>query len=426
MMTTSTPVVGAQGTEASPPSASQPGAIVALGRSVLGRVRGGGPGGGLGFLPIVCALLVIWGVFGLLNSAFLSSDNLVNLTLQSAASGIIALGIVLTLLIGQIDLSVGAVSGLGSAVVSVAVMRAGLPLWLAIVAALAVGVAIGLGYGVLATRLGVPSFVFTLAGLLVVLGVQLRVLGSTGTVNLPYESWLVRFCQDTFLAPWLSYLMVAVVVVGYAATLLVTRARRLGVDLPADPWSSIAVRVGVLALVGAVTTAYLNTNRGLPVMFVFFLALVAGTDLALRRTRWGRAVRAVGGNIESARRAGLPVRRVVVSVFVACSTLAVVGGVLSAGRLASAYQGTGGTDASLTAIAAAVIGGVSMYGGRGSAWSALLGILVLQSISNGLTLMNLGASATYAVTGVVLLVAVILDALSRPARGGPGALLSGR
>lgn len=397
-------------TQVTAPEAS---AIVELGRSVVGRVRGGE----LGFLPIVGALLVIWAVFGLLNHTFLSSDNLVNLTLQSAASGTIALGIVLTLMIGQIDLSVGAVSGLGSAVVSVTVMRAGLPLWVAIGAALVVGVVIGTGYGLLSTRLGLPSFVFTLAGLLVVLGIQLRVLGSTGTVNLPYESWLVRFCQQMFLSPWLSYLLVAVVVVGYAASLLVTRERRLRVDLPVDPWLSIGLRVGVLALVGVVVTTYLNTNRGVPYMFALFLALVAGTDVVLRRTRWGRAVRAIGGNIESARRAGLPVRRIVVSVFIACSTFAVIGGVLSAGRLASAYQGTGGTDASLTAIAAAVIGGVSLYGGRGSAWSALLGILVLQSISNGLTLMNLGASVTYTVTGVVLLVAVIIDALSRRARG---------
>ncbi|SDC35474.1 D-xylose transport system permease protein [Sanguibacter gelidistatuariae] len=388
-----------------------------VGQSFIHRVRSGE----LGFLPIVGALLVIWAVFGLLNHTFLSSDNLVNLTLQSAASGIIALGIVLTLMIGQIDLSVGAVSGLGSAVVSVTVMRAGLPLWLAIAAALVVGVMIGAAYGLLFTRLGLPSFVFTLAGLLVVLGIQLRVLGSTGTVNLPYESWLVRFCQQMFLSPWLSYLLVAVVVIGYAASLVVTRERRLRVDLPADRWASIALRVGVLTLVAVVATTYLNTNRGVPYMFALFLALVAGTDVVLRRTRWGRAVRAVGGNLESARRAGLPVRGVVVSVFVACSTFAVIGGVLSAGRLASAYQGTGGTDASLTAIAAAVIGGVSLYGGRGSAWSALLGILVLQSISNGLTLMNMGASATYTVTGIVLAVAVIIDELSRRARGARGA-----
>lgn len=420
-MTAPTQVVGS----GSAPRAAGTTALTSFSRSLARRVRSGE----LGFLPIVGALLVIWAVFGLLNHTFLSSDNLVNLTLQSAASGTIALGIVLTLMIGQIDLSVGAVSGLGSAVVSVTVMRAGLPLWVAIGAALVVGVVIGAGYGLLSTRLGLPSFVFTLAGLLVVLGIQLRVLGSTGTVNLPYESWLVRFCQQMFLSSWLSYLLVAVVVVGYAASLLVTRERRLRVDLPVDPWLSIGLRVGVLALVGVVVTAYLNTNRGVPYMFALFLALVAGTDVVLRRTRWGRAVRAIGGNIESARRAGLPVRRIVVTVFIACSTFAVIGGVLSAGRLASAYQGTGGTDASLTAIAAAVIGGVSLYGGRGSAWSALLGILVLQSISNGLTLMNMGASATYTVTGVVLGVAVIIDALSRRARGSQGSrgtVLSGR
>lgn len=380
-----------------------------LGRTTLSRLRDGE----LGLAPIAAALVVIWVVFALLNRAFMSSDNLVNLLLQSAASGTIALGIVLTLMIGQIDLSVGAVSGLGSAVVTVSVVQAGLPLWFAIVVALVVGMAVGVVYGVLFTRLGLPSFVFTLAGLLVLLGIQLQVLGDTGTVNLPYASWLVRFCQQMFLPSWLSFLLVAGVVVGWTWSTLATRARRLAADLPVDTWRSILLRGGALAAVGSAATAYLGTNRGIPAMFAFFLALVAATDLVLRRTRWGRAVRAIGGDIESARRAGLPVRRVVVSVFVACSTFAVVGGVLSAGRLASAYQGSGGTDASLTAIAAAVIGGASLYGGRGTAWSAVLGILVLQSISNGLTLMNQGASVTFTVTGLVLLVAVIIDALSR-------------
>jgi D-xylose transport system permease protein len=215
-------------------------------------------------------------------------------------------------------------------------------------------------------------------------------------------------------------------VLGYATTQLGTRVRRLAADLPAQSFLAIGVRIACLVIVLGVGVWYLNTDRGVAVMFAVFVALVAATDIMLRRTRWGRSVRAIGGNLDSARRAGLPVSAVTVSVFVACSTFAVVGGVFSAGRLASAYQGTGGTEVSLIAIAAAVIGGVSLFGGRGSAWSALLGILVLQSISNGLTLMNLGESVIYAVTGAVLLFALIIDAVSRRSREAQEIRFSGR
>ena len=159
-----------------------------------------------------------------------------------------------------------------------------------------------------------------------------------------------------------------------------------------------------------------QTNRGVGLTFALFVGLVAVVDLLLRRTRWGRAVRAVGGDVESARRAGIPVRRTLVSVFVACSSLAALGGVLSVGRLAAANQGTGGGDTNLTAIAAAVIGGTSLFGGRGSAWSALLGVLVIQSISSGLTLLNLDTSVRYVITGLVLALAVAIDTVMRRAR----------
>ncbi|HWJ86048.1 MAG TPA: sugar ABC transporter permease [Cellulomonas sp.] len=372
--------------------------------------------GELGALPIAVALVVIWIVFQSLNGSFLSSDNLVNLTQQSAAAGVIALGVVLTLHLGQIDLSVGAVSGLAAAIVAVGSVRLGWPLALAVVAALAAGLLVGLLYGAMHTRLRVPSFVFTLAGLLVVGGLQLRVLGETGSVNLPFESWLVRFCQTSFLPPLLSWLVVVVVVGLFAGALLRDRTRRMHAELSAPSLASVLVRVAVLAAVLAAAVAYLGTNRGVGAMFALFVALVALVDLALRRTRWGRYVRAAGGDTEAARRAGVPVRRVLVSVFAACSTLAALGGVLAAGRLAAANQASGAVDVTLTAVAAAVIGGTSMYGGRGSAWSALLGILVIQSISTGLTLLNLDQSVRYVVTGLVLAIAVVLDALQRRAR----------
>ena len=380
--------------------------------SVRRRIRAGQ----LGTVPIVGALAVIWLVFQLLNPYFLSSDNLVNLTLQCAATGVLALGVVLVLLVGQIDLSVGAVSGLAAAVVAVGSVQLGWPVSVAVLVALAVGVLVGLLYGVLATRLELPSFVFSLAGLLVFAGLQLRVLGSTGSVNLPFESTLVRLSQQGFLSPAVSYVVVGVVVVALAAGLLVERVRREHAELPVASLGAVAIRVAVLALVLGGSVAYLNTNRGVGMTFALLVGLVAVTDLLLRRTRWGRAVRAVGGDVQSARRAGIPVRRTLVAVFVACSTLAALGGVLSVGRLAAANQGTGGGDVFLTAIAAAVIGGTSLFGGRGSAWSALIGVLVIQSISSGLTLLNLDTSARYVITGVVLALAVTIDSIAKRIR----------
>ena len=394
------------------PGPGQAGGLRGLRAFVTQRMRSGQ----LGTLPIVGALVVIWLVFQLLNPHFLSSDNLVNLTLQCAATGVIALGIVLVLLVGQIDLSVGSVSGLAAAVVAIGSVQLGWPTLLAVVVALGVGAVVGLLYGALTTRLELPSFVLTLAGLLVFAGLQLRVLGPTGSVNLPFRSTLVRLSQQGFLAPVASSAIVAVVVLGYAALLVVERARRLRAELPVASPVDLGARVVALAVVLGASVAYLNTNRGVGLTFALFVGLVAVVDLLLRRTRWGRAVRAVGGDVESARRAGIPVRRTLVSVFVACSSLAALGGVLSVGRLAAANQGTGGGDTNLTAIAAAVIGGTSLFGGRGSAWSALLGVLVIQSISSGLTLLNLDTSVRYVITGLVLALAIAIDTLMRRAR----------
>ena len=371
--------------------------------------RGGEPGS----LPVLVALGVLGLIFQAFNSNFLSSDNLVNLTLQAATTGVLALGIVLILLVGQLDLSVGAVSGLASAIVAVGFVQQGWPLWLAVLVAVAMGAAVGALYGWMFTRVGVPSFVITLAGLLVCLGLQVRVLGATGSVNLPFESWLVRFAQQTFLTPVTSYLACALVLLLFAGTRLVERQRRTAAELPAASAGDIAVQTGWLALALLVPVWYLNQNRGVGAMFALFLLLVAVTDVLLRRTRWGRSVRAIGSNVDSARRAGLAVRRVYLSCFMACSALAALGGVLSAGRLAAANQGSGGSDFNLTAIAAAVIGGASLFGGRGSAWSALLGVLVIHSISSGLTLLNMDASIRYIVTGVVLALAVTIDSVSR-------------
>ena len=374
----------------------------------------------LGSVPVLVSLVAIALVFQMLNGAYLSADNLVNLTLQAATNGILTLAVVLVLMLGQVDLSVGAVSGLAGAVVTVGLVNEGWPLWVAVLLAVAVGAVFGLTYGWLFTRLGVPSFVITLAGLMVGVGLQTQVLGRTASLNLPYESTLVRFAQQTFLHPLVSAGLVVAVVLWFTLTRLVDRRRRLEAELPAPSVGAIAVRaVGLSAGLG-LPVWYLNTSRGIGGLVAVFVGLVWVADIVLRRTRWGRSVRAIGSNVESARRAGFAVRRVYLSAFTACAALAALAGVLSAGRLAAASTSTGGAEVTLTAIAAAVIGGTSLFGGRGSAWSAVLGVAVIHVISSGLTLLNADGSLRYIVTGVVLALAVTVDAVSRRSRNLPG------
>ena len=385
-------------------------------RALGSRIREGD----LGSLPVIIGLVLIWTVFQILNPNFLSSTNLVNLTLQSAAVGTIAIGIVLVLLLGEIDLSVGSVSGLSSAILAVTFVQQAWPIWLSLIASIAAGMLIGLLYGLLYTRFGVPSFVITLAGLLGFLGLQLLVLGRTGSINIPFDSFIVQFAQQMFLPDWLSYLLVAVTALAFAWQLLIQRGRRGAAGLSALSVTSIIVRSAALLLLLGTAAWYLNLTRGVGLMFLFFLGLVVLVNFFLTRTRWGRSIFAVGGSEEAARRAGIRVDRIYISVFMLCSTFAAVGGILAAARLASANQGSGGADTNLNAIAAAVIGGTSLFGGRGSAFSALLGILVIMSISSGLTLLNLDSSVRYMITGAVLLLAVIIDSLSRRSRAASG------
>nr|WP_081895837.1 ABC transporter permease [Cellulosimicrobium sp. MM] len=372
-------------------------------------------GAHLGMLPIVAALVLIWVVLGAINPAFLSAENLVNLTLQSAPTGIIALGVVLVLLVGQIDLSVGSVSGLAAAVLAVGTVGLGWPVGdrdrrgavrgRRRRARLRPAVHTPRARVVRLHARGAPDLA----------GVQLRVLGPKGSINLPFESWLVRTVQQGFLAPAVAWGLVVVVVAGYAALRVTDHVRRVRAELPSAGLAASRSDDGPRG--GARRDGRVpRDGAGIGYTVVLFVALVVVVDVLLRRTRWGRSVRAVGGNRRSALLAGVAVRRTVVSCFVACSTFAALGGVLAAGRLAAANQGTGAADTYLTAIAAAVIGGTSLFGGRGSAWSALLGVLVLQSIANGLTLLNLDTAMRYIVTGAVLLLAIVVDMLIRGRR----------
>ncbi|MBP2414484.1 ABC-type xylose transport system permease subunit [Arthrobacter stackebrandtii] len=377
-------------------------------------------GGDLGSLPVVIGLVIIWAIFQILNPNFLSANNLVNLSLQCAATGTIAIGVVLVLLVAQIDLSIGSVSGLSAAILGVGITVAGWPIWLAIVVAVAVGLLIGLVYGLLFTKFGVPTFVITLAGLLAFLGLQLRVLGPNGSINLPYDSWIVQFAQAWFLPPWLAILLAVAAAAGMFASDWMRARRRRAAGLSTGPVSLMVIKSAALLVVLIAAVAYLATDRGVGMMFLLFVVLVVVMNFFLSRTRWGRAIYAVGGNVEAARRAGIKVNRIYISALMFGTFFATIGGLLASARLTSASLSSGGGDTNLVAIAAAVIGGTSLFGGRGSAYSALLGILVIQSISNGLTLLNLDSSIRYMITGAVLLLAVIIDSLSRRSRASHG------
>jgi simple sugar transport system permease protein/D-xylose transport system permease protein len=376
--------------------------------------------GDVGALPVVVGLLLIGTIFQILNPVFLSSGNLVNLILDSCAVGVMALGIVCVLLVGEIDLSVGSVSGFSGAIVAVLFIRHEWNWVLAVAVACLVACAIGLLYGILLTQFGMPSFVSSLSGLLAFLGLQLAILGDQGSVNLPFDSALVGFAQLQFVPAWLSYVLAAVAALALFVSGYETMARRRKANLSARSLNLLVIRSVALLVILEVSVWYLNQDRGVGWMVVFFVLLVLALNYAITRTRWGRSLLAVGGNAEAARRSGINVRNIYLSAFVLCSLLAAVGGILAAGRLASANLSSGTGDVNLNAIAAAVIGGTSLFGGRGSAFSALLGILVISSIASGLTLLNLDSSYRFVITGLVLAIAVAIDSLARKSRASHG------
>ena len=390
--------------------------IAATIRSSIDKVRSGD----LGSLPVVVGLVIIWTVFGTLNPTFLSSSNLANLLFDASTVGIIALGIVCVLMVGEIDLSVGSISGFASAMVGMLWVNEGWPVALAILAALVFGGVIGTIYALLFNRLGMPSFVSTLAGLLAVLGMQLYLLGATGSINLPYGSGLVNFGQLLVIPRPLAYLLALVpgAVMLFAGFRMVQR--RSQANLSAPSVGGLVAKAVAITMALEFVAFYLNQDRGIPWIFALFVVLVIVMDYALTRTQWGRSMSAVGGNREAARRAGINVRMIYTSAFVLCAMFAALGGVLAAARLASASQQAGTGDVNLNAIAAAVIGGTSLFGGRGNAYSALLGIIVIQSIASGLTMLDLSSALRYMITGAVLAIAVIVDSLARRSRASHG------
>jgi D-xylose transport system permease protein len=379
------------------------------------RIRGGE----LGALPVVIGLALIWTIFYAQESRFLSAQNLTNLMLQVAAVGTISVGIVLVLLLGEIDLSVGSVSGLCACVLAVLNIKQGWGVVPAIIVAVLVGTAIGTLQGTIFTRFGVPSFVVTLAGLIGWQGVQLFVLGNTGTVNFPFTGGIARL-TNTFFPAWVGYLLVAVAVGSYVLSSLATARRRASAGLLTTPATDTLLKAIGMAVVLLAAVLVFNSDRGTPLALLIFVGFVVLFDLILRRTRYGRSIFAVGGNIEAARRSGINVNLIRISVFALCSTMAAIGGILAASRVLAANQSSGAGATLLYAIAAAVIGGTSLFGGRGSTYSALLGILVIGSIDNGMDLLGLSSPIKLMITGAVLLAAVVLDAVARRGRAAHG------
>jgi D-xylose transport system permease protein len=370
--------------------------------------------GELGSLRVLIGLAVIWTVFTIANDRFLTSTNLVNLSLQIAATGMISIGVVLVLLLGEIDLSVAIVSGLCAAIMAVLVEQNGWPAVPGIAAAIAAGAAIGLFQGAIVTRFGIPSFVVTLAGLIGWQGALLWVLGDTGTVNITNPA--IVDLAGTFFEGATAWIIAALVVAAFAAASLNARRRRLAAGLVAATPPVVAARIVAVAVITFGVVAILTADRGLPLALVILVGFVVIFDYIVRRTTFGRHVLAVGGNAEAARRAGIRVDRVRVMVFVLASSLAACGGILFASRLLAVNQSSGGSDLLLLAIAGPVIAGTSLFGGRGTVWSALLGGLVIGSISNGMDLQGYASSTKYMITGGVLLAAVIVDAAARQRR----------
>jgi D-xylose transport system permease protein len=374
--------------------------------------------GDLASLRVVLGLALIWAIFQLQNDRFLSAENLTNLMLQITAVGLISIGVVFVLLLGEIDLSVGAVSGLAAAVVAVLNVKNGWNPYLAIAAGVLVGMAIGLLQGAVFSRFGVPSFVVTLAGLLAWQGALLQVLGSTGSINVTDPK--ITGLANTFYSDAFGWAFAVLVTAAYAAVVLVGHRRRVATGLVAESLLSQLAKVALVAVAVVVTVAVLNSDRGLPLALLVLLAFVVGMEYVARRTTFGRHVYAVGGNVEAARRAGIPIERVRVVVFGIAGTMAAIGGILAASRLLAVNQNSGGSELLLLAIAGPVIAGTSLFGGRGAVWTALLGALVIGSISNGMDLLALSSAVKFMVTGGVLLIAVIVDAIARQQRQAAG------
>jgi D-xylose transport system permease protein len=387
-------------------------------RASLSRIRAGQ----VGILPVVGGLLLVSVLFQSLNSHFLTAGNLVNLLVQAAVFSVLAMGVIFALLLGEIDLSIGFVAGLGGVVLAELLKPSGLdwPWWAAILVALLVCAAIGLLQGSIITRVGLPSFVVTLAGLLFWEGVMLKILGNGGSVLI--SDPIVNDIASGNLSPLAGW-VVMLVTVGFFGVFTWRRdARRRRAGLVAPPSGLTALKIGGGLLGGVVIVLICNTDRGrilpiqgVPWVVVLVFVILAAWTFVLGRTRFGRYVYAIGGNAEAARRAGVNLAVIRTVAFTLCSFTAGLAGVIYASRLRSISTAFDQTLV-LYAIAAAVIGGTSLFGGRGKALHGVLGGVVIAAIANGMGLLGLSPASQYMVTALVLLIAVTIDALTRRGR----------
>ena len=398
--------------------------LVTYARNYVARFRNGQ----LGSVPAIVGLVVISAFFAIVHKGFLSAYNIEALVFQAAAVIIMAMGLIFVLLLGEIDLSAGTTGGLCAAIMAVLLLRHNWNEYLAILAAIVTGVIIGFLMGWLRAKIGIPSFVITLATVLGFQGVTLILIGSQGSVTLPDGSFVLKL-ENSFLPIWAGWTFLAVFVIGYAAIKLNDASNRRRAGLQAVPLSVIGVKVLVFAALGALFVYIMGINRiltnsaffhnkseGMPWSVLLIAVLFVIWNFVLGRTRYGRHVYALGGNEEAAKRAGIVVSRVRISVFVICSGMAAISGIVAASQLASVQSNAGAGNTLLLAVGAAVIGGTSLFGGRGRMIDAVLGGLVVAVITNGMANLISGANAGGAqeiVTGAVLLLAAGFDAVVR-------------
>jgi D-xylose transport system permease protein len=367
--------------------------------------------GELGALRVILGIALVWFIFQTQNSNFLTAGNITNLMLQVVAVGTVSVGVVLILLLGEIDLSVGSVSGLCASIMAVLNVQQGWSPVPAVIAAIIAGMAIGAFQGFFVTFFRIPSFVVTLAGLIAWQGAQLQVLGSTGTINL--NSGFIVDLTSKFFSHTTGWIIAILAIAAYVAAGLWRRRERASAGLAVGDTLLFWGRTAVVAIAVLATVYVLNKDRGLPYAVLILLGFVVIFAFITTRTRFGRHIYAVGGNAEAARRAGINITRVRMIIFVLSSTMAACGGILAASRLLAVNQSSGSSDFLLLAIAGPVVAGTSLFGGRGTVWSALLGAILIGSISNGIDLLALSSAVRFMITGGVLLAAVTIDSATR-------------
>jgi D-xylose transport system permease protein len=384
--------------------------VLGAARSYVDRVKAGD----VGSLPVIVGMVIITIIFTAKVSVFFTAVNFNNLIVQLAPIALIAIGVVFVLLLGEIDLSIGFVSGLCGVCVAWfqepgSTQR--VPGLIAIALAIILGALIGLLQGSFVALIGVPSFVVTLAGLLAWQGVIIKWIGSQAAIGI--QDKYVNDTANYFLSHTASWVVAAIISLGFAATtaagIMARRRARLPIGNPALP----AIRIAFVTAVTFGVTAISNNDRGIPLAGLIVVAMLVFWTFVARRTTFGRHVYAVGGNAEAARRAGISVPFIRIAVFMISGAMAGLGGVLFAARLSGVDLTAGGGSTLLDAIAAAVIGGTSLFGGRGRVVAALLGALVIRTIANGLGLIGSSSATEYIITGIILLAAVTLDTLSR-------------